>query len=747
MRLLHSPLTVLCTVAVGLGAIANAAADEAPTAAQSADVGPARMETMTILGNPNQIDRIGGSAQYLSHDELDTFRYSDVMRVLRAVPGVYLQDEEGFGLRPNIGIRGSGLDRSSRIALLEDGVLIAPAPYSAPAAYYFPTQRRMSAMEVLKGPSSIRVGSRTTGGAVNMLSTPIPTGQSMLVDAGYGQDDYRELHAYYGGSTEHLGWLFETVQQDSDGFKDIDGPVGGDTGFDINDYVAKFRVSTAANARFFQSLEFKYGYTEQDANETYLGLTDEDFDRDPKRRYAGSQRDEFESEHKQYQFNHLLTPASRAWDLSTAAYYNDFNRNWYKLGHVGGVGISSLLSDPDTYAEELGWVRGEDSPDDALTLRNNNRDYFSKGIQSMFSTDASLLGADWRFTLGGRYHEDEEDRFQDEDGYRMDSGRMVQTSDGAPGSQTNRVSDAEVFSMFTEIEMSAGNWIVTPGMRWETIDLRRRDFSTDDPDRSEGPTRTRENTTDILIPGVGAVYSFNSRFELLGGVSKGFNPPAPGSSADEEESVNWEFGGRFRQPSWSAEMIGFYSDYDNLVGTCTESTGGGCDIGDQFDGGEATVYGVETSVGARATGVFGSGIDVPVRLAYTWTPEAQFDSGFESDFEPWGDVEDGDDIPYIPQHQAQLALGLAANRWQVDVVANYVDKTRTVAGSGSIPGDESTDEYLIFDLAARYSFTDRFSAFTRVDNIFDETYIVARRPSGARPGKPQSAMLGFRYSF
>ncbi|MDH3840362.1 MAG: TonB-dependent receptor, partial [Chromatiales bacterium] len=131
----------------------------------------------------------------------------------------------------------------------------------------------------------------------------------------------------------------------------------------------------------------------------------------------------------------------------------------------------------------------------------------------------------------------------------------------------------------------------------------------------------------------------------------------------------------------------------------------------------------------------------------TWTPEAQFNSGFESDFEPWGDVEDGDDIPYIPQHQAQLAIGLAANRWQVDVVANYVDKTRTVAGSGSIPGDESTDEYLIFDLAARYSFTDRFSAFTRVDNIFDETYIVARRPSGARPGKPQSAMLGFRYSF
>lgn len=735
-----------CAAVACLVTAAPVVAADAPQT-DSGDSGPAQMENLTIIGNPNQIDRIGGSAQYLSHQELDTFRYSDVMRVLRSVPGVYLQDEEGFGLRPNIGIRGSGLDRSSRIALLEDGVLIAPAPYSAPAAYYFPTQRRMNAMEILKGPSSIRVGSRTTGGAVNMLSTPIPVAQSMLVDAGYGQDDYRELHAYYGGSTDHVGWLFETVQQDSDGFKDLDGPVGGNTGFDIDDYVAKLRVSTDTDARFFQSLEFKFGYTKQDANETYLGLTDQDFDRDPNRRYAGSQLDEFESRHKQYQFNHVLAPADRSWDLSTTAYYNDFKRNWYKLGSVGGVSISNLLDDPDAYAEELGWVKGEDSPDDALSLRNNNREYHSKGVQSIFSTDASLIGADWRFTLGGRYHEDEEDRFQDDDDYRMEGERMILTTDGAPGTQSNRVSDAEVFSMFTEVEMSAGNWIVTPGMRWETIDLRRRDFSTDDPDRGDGPTRTRENTTDVLIPGVGAVYAVNSQFELLGGVSKGFNPPGPGSSADEEESINWEFGGRLRSAGWSAEVIGFYSDYDNLVGTCTESTGGGCDIGDQYDGGKATVAGLEASGGGQINSIFGWGIDMPIRLSYTWTPEAQFDSSFDSDFGPWGDVQDGDDIPYIPENQAQLAVGLAAARWRLDVIANYVDETRTEAGSGSIPNDEATDEYLIFDLAADYRFTDRFSAFTRIDNVLDETYIVARRPSGARPGKPQSAMLGFRYSF
>ena len=77
------------------------------------------LSPVTILGNESRRDRIPGSAHYIGPERLEEFRYSDVMRVLRDVPGVYIQEEEGFGLRPNIGIRGSGLDRSARIALLE----------------------------------------------------------------------------------------------------------------------------------------------------------------------------------------------------------------------------------------------------------------------------------------------------------------------------------------------------------------------------------------------------------------------------------------------------------------------------------------------------------------------------------------------------------------------------------------------------------------------------------------------------
>jgi Fe(3+) dicitrate transport protein len=202
------------------------------------------IETVTIIGKKTAAADIPGSAHVIDSEELQTFVNTDILRVLRSVPGVYIQEEEGFGLRPNIGIRGSGLDRSARIALLEDGVLVAPAPYAASSAYYFPTQRRMSAVEVLKGPAAVAVGPRTTGGAMNMISTPIPEAMGINADIRGGDHATLDAHLNIGNRGDRFSWLLETVQAQNDGFKTIDGPVGGDTGYELKDYIAKFQVDS-----------------------------------------------------------------------------------------------------------------------------------------------------------------------------------------------------------------------------------------------------------------------------------------------------------------------------------------------------------------------------------------------------------------------------------------------------------------------------------------------------------------------
>src|SRR5262249_48608063 len=128
----------------------------------------------------------------LTEKELDQDEQSDPNQVLLRMPGVQVRQEDGFGLRPNIGIRGTDSERSRQITLMEDGVLFAPAPYSAPAAYYFPLITRMTGVEVFKGPATIAYGPYTVGGAVNLITRDIPEGSAGGTDISYGMFGFRK---------------------------------------------------------------------------------------------------------------------------------------------------------------------------------------------------------------------------------------------------------------------------------------------------------------------------------------------------------------------------------------------------------------------------------------------------------------------------------------------------------------------------------------------------------------------------
>jgi Fe(3+) dicitrate transport protein len=242
--------------------------------------------SVSVIGKNGNGKRLTGSAQSLNRAVLERQDYSDIHRVLREIPGVEVREEDGFGLRPNIGIRGTSIDRSGKVAVMEDGILVAPAPYSASAAYYFPSVGRMSGVEVRKGSSQVPYGPSTTGGVINFLSTPIPAENSGKLQMMIGENATGKLLGYYGGSTEQVGWLLETFQHQSDGFKTIDGREATrenrfqqkNTGFDRADWLAKLRFNTSTKASVYQEFEIKAGRTDEFSNETYLGLTQADFD-------------------------------------------------------------------------------------------------------------------------------------------------------------------------------------------------------------------------------------------------------------------------------------------------------------------------------------------------------------------------------------------------------------------------------------------------------------------------------------
>jgi Fe(3+) dicitrate transport protein len=537
--------------------------------------------------------------------------------------------------------------------------------------------------------------------------------------------------------------LIETFQQEASGFKDLDG--GGSTGFELADYLVKFRVNSGLHARRYQSLEVKLGRTDQIANETYLGLTEADFKVTPYRRYAGSQEDRLESDHEQIQLLHLLKP-SKSTDLTTAVYRNEFFRNWRKLQSVNGIGLDSVLDEPGAFATELAYLRGDlDSGDDVLTLRNNRRRYVSQGVQTILGIHA---GRRHDLEIGVRYHEDSEDRFQEEDGFRIVGGTMQQTSQGAPGSQANRISEARALAFFVRDTIQSGRWTFSPGIRFEGIDFTRRDFGTVDPGRSGAALSLRTNDVREWIPGLGVNFSIDRNSFVFSGIHRGFAPPGPGATVDTEveNSVNYEFGYRRAAGAMGFEATVYFNDYENLLGADTLSSGGTGE-GDLHNGGAAHVFGLETALHHDFGAARGAALSVPFSLTYTWT-HAEFRSSFDSSFGGWGDtVTRGDELPYVAPHMIALHVGLVGERWSGFAVATWSDRMRTEAGQGPIEPGTATDAHLGVDLTVKRAFASGLEGFVQARNLTDEIYRVARRPAGLRPGLPRSILAGVSWHF
>lgn len=704
--------------------------------------------TASMTGGNIGVKKMPGSAYYISPKELIKFSYTDVNRSLRTVPGVNITEEDGFGLRTNIGLRGTGSERTSKITVMEDGVLISPAPYTAPAAYYFPTAGRIQAIEIMKGSSQIKYGPYTTGGAINLISTQIPDTFSGKINILAGSYNFKQLHATVGNAHKNFAYMVETFQYGSDGFKKLD--VDGNTGFDKKDYLAKFRVNTNSTAKIYQSLTFKAAQANEVSDETYLGLTQEDFQKNHIRRYAGSQNDLMTTQQRSYSVTHLIKP-TKFIDVSTTGYYTEFGRNWYKLQNLTDtsgkkISISDVLDNPTTHSESMNVLKGNSSiNNDALTIRANNRNYISKGVQTNISFNFNTKQITHKIDLGIRYHEDEMDRFQWEDNYQMKDGKMLLTSAGKPGTQDNRIESAEAIASFIQYRIIYKKLTFTPGVRHENITLSKEDFGKNDVTRTGKNLKESENQINILIPGANVDYQFTKQLGAFVGVHKGFAPPGSTPDVNPEESVNYEVGVSYYKNSFTLKVIGFFNDYENLLGTDLEAAGGG-GTNDLFNGGKAQTQGIEFFAAYDFLSKGYSKYKLPISVAYTYM-DATFNNSFESSFEPWGTVTKGDELPYLAKNQLNVSLAFETDKISFNIRGNYSDAMRTVAGSGDILDDFKTDSYFVLDFSTSYKLTKHLVLFGSVSNIMDNEYVVARRPAGLRPGMPRMFIFGLKANF
>jgi Fe(3+) dicitrate transport protein len=424
--------------------------------------------------------------------------------------------------------------------------------------------------------------------------------------------------------------------------------------------------------------------------------------------------------------------------VRTVAYGHYLDRSWTKLnGLSDGTDLHNLLRiGPDTGqgAVDLAILRGEeDTAGTFLQIGTNDRQFASFGVQTRARWEVHRARVSSVLETGVRLHGDAVTRLHTELSYDMRSGVLVPA-----GSDEQTVLDSEATARALAVHVHEDLRIdrvhLFPSARVETVYGDRADVGVE-----PNPAQTRT----AVLPGFGVLFNAGEWTDLFAGSHRGFSPVAPGQPAEVEPELSWnhEAGLRLDLGDTHGSLAGFLNDYQNLTGECTFS--GGCAgdaIGQQFNGGEVLIYGLEATAGHRF--LLESGLEIPLDATYAWT-KSEFQSAFTSAFPQFGSVEAGDSLPYVAEHQGAFHAGLATGAVTCGAGLSWRGAMLDAAGLFG-EGNEIPALWLV-DAAASLALSRGWSVTATGTNLTGATGITSWRPFGARPTAPPQVMVGLKW--
>ena len=182
--------------------------------------------TITVTGNPSEIEDTGQPVTVLVAEEIADIQGPDISRVLQRVPGVTINRNGGLGSTTGVSVRGASNDQ---LLVLIDGVRVADT--AAPATSFdfgTLTSANLSKIELLRGSNSVIWGADALGGVL-VASTFERTGLAGSVEAGSRDTVSTSIEGgiagdigFIGGSASYLttdGFSAAAVGTEPDGFR------------------------------------------------------------------------------------------------------------------------------------------------------------------------------------------------------------------------------------------------------------------------------------------------------------------------------------------------------------------------------------------------------------------------------------------------------------------------------------------------------------------------------------------------
>jgi Fe(3+) dicitrate transport protein len=724
-----------------VGALTVGAASVAPAASGQSPDTVYVLPEIRVIGSTADLSNIPGSATLVPPIALEIWRSLDANDVLRRVPGISVREEEGLGLRPNIGMRGLNPTRSTKVLLLEDGVPVTFAPYGDNASYYHPPISRFERVEVVRGSGQIAFGPQTVGGVINYITPGVPAGTGGRLSLAGGDQGLLDVNGRASTHVGDVGALLMGSHRRSDGGR-------ANTSTTLSDGMVKLTVPFDAR----NQLTLRGNAYRERSNVTYSGLREAEWAVDP--RANPFQNDSMKLDRWGASATHALA-FSRVSQLTTTAYTSDVDRHWWRQS-------SNSAQRPNDSSDPT--CAGMVNLNTTCGNEGRLRAYRQYGVETRLRAAYGLAGLSSLLEAGVRWHMEEQDR-------RQVNGASPLAREGGPTTNVNsglredNLRHNTAWSGFVQNRLGLDPVTVSPGIRLEHVAYER----SNELNGVSGSTSLTE-----VIPGVGLTYEARPGFLVFAGTHRGFAPPrtediidnATGEvvELDAELSWNYEVGVRGDAGPLGLELTAFRMDFENQIIPASVAGGTGATL---TNSGRTLHQGLEAGLNLDAGDLLG--VAGPyIESSWTWLPTASFEGerfGFIATAP--GDTPgkvyaaqngaadrtqvdlDGRRLPYAPELTYLLAVGFErpdgfdVRLERVGVTEQFTDPVNTRV---TVPDGQqgAMPAYGIWNVSASARLPRAGTRlFLSLRNVTDELYLVDRT-RGMIPGAPRSLYMGVR---
>lgn len=681
----------------------------ATSPALSQDNQPVQLQALQVAGdwlgdaNEEVIRTHAGGRGAIRQDQFEQNGASTVTEALRSIPGVQAPPPNGTGSGDsalNVGIRGMTARLSAGgTNILLDGIPLANALYGQPETSLAPVSLGMlQAIDVVKGGGSVRYGPGTSGGVVNFVTKDIPTSP-------YGGEIGLRGDMFTNGSPEgrmngKADLMFGGSMQSGTGLAVLYSGNHGE-GFrersrqDIDDFMLKGRLAITESSR----LETRIHHYHADSN--LPGPLNQ----------AAYSANPFGSTHSYERF-----VGDR--DEYVLKYVNEFNGD-YRL-EVTGFHTDSMRQ---------------------FTIANNNdaaitqldrlpRNYSVYGFEPRFTALAETGALKHAASIGYRYMTEstDEKRF-----------RRTVAAGGNPfsvGETFNRYTDGstDAHAVYVDDAIKIGNVTVTPGLRFEVVEVDRTNMRTgfQDTEQYKEP-----------LPSLSIGWDITKQLFAYANYSTSFNPVThlamnenAGTNLNPERARTYEIGTRYKTNGLSLEGGLFWIDWDDQI----EPNGPG---GLNINTGATRHRGVETAAEYDLGQMNPSLKGLSLYGTYAFTKAERVEGPNK-----------GNDVQLYSPHVATLGARYRMQEWTFNLNAygqskQYADDANTEAASadgkfGRIPG------YILWNGQVAYDFAKGPTLALGMINIFDQPYYTrasAEANGGIFAGAPRTAYIQTKFVF